>query len=97
MVSTQVWRRPQVDPGALIEAGFEGDWIPMFNSIAVENIIPPYVELTRYLTIESTGQGGVGVIREALLAAEAELDENAEITVRCYYGEPCVSNRHPST
>ncbi len=74
-----------VDPDALIEAGFEGDWISMFNSIAVENIIPPYVELRGHLTIESTGQGGVGVIREALLAAEAESDENAEITVRCYY------------
>ncbi|MCH1540059.1 MAG: translation initiation factor IF-2 subunit alpha [Candidatus Poseidonia sp.] len=71
--------------GSIVNAGFEGAWIEAFVEIAVENIIPAFVELrgTLILTINSTQ--GVSVIRDALLAAESLSDEEQEITVSCHY------------
>jgi len=70
---------------AMAEAGFEGDWLAPFIEIAVENIIPPFVEVRGTLTLSINDVSGVKVIQEALEQAEALTDEAAEIDVKCFY------------
>jgi translation initiation factor 2 subunit 1 len=75
--------------GTLSDAGFEGDWIAPFIKIAVENIIPPFVEIRGTLTLIVETNDGVLSIREALLAAEHLSSEEQEIEVNCFYdGSP---------
>lgn len=71
--------------GAMEEAGFEGEWIAAFIEIAVENIIPPFVEVRGILTLSVNDINGVQLIRDALLKAESLTDEEAEIDVKCFY------------
>ena len=71
--------------GALQNAGFEGDWLLAFIEIAVENIIPPFVEVRGTLTLSINDTDGVSVIRSALEAAEALSNEAEEIDVKCFY------------
>ena len=71
--------------GALQNAGFEGDWLAAFIEIAVENIIPPFVEVRGTLTLSINDTDGVSVIRSALEAAEALSNEAEEIDVKCFY------------
>lgn len=71
--------------GSLQNAGFEGEWIPAFVEIAVENIIPPFVEVRGALTLSINVIDGVSVIRDALQAAEALSNEEEEIDVKCFY------------
>lgn len=71
--------------GALQNAGFEGDWLVAFIEIAVENIIPPFVEVRGTLTLSINVTDGVSVIRSALEAAEALSNEAEEIDVKCFY------------
>jgi translation initiation factor 2 subunit 1 len=71
--------------GSLQNAGFEGEWIPAFVEIAVENIIPPFVEVRGALTLSINVIDGVSVIRGALQAAEALSNEEEEIDVKCFY------------
>ena len=71
--------------GALQNAGFEGDWLAAFIEIAVENIIPPFVEVRGTLTLSINVTDGVSVIRSALEAAEALSNEAKEIDVKCFY------------
>ncbi|MEC8764069.1 MAG: translation initiation factor IF-2 subunit alpha [Candidatus Thermoplasmatota archaeon] len=71
--------------GALQNAGFEGDWLAAFIEIAVENIIPPFVEVRGTLTLSINVTDGVSVIRSALEAAEALSNEAEEIDVKCFY------------
>ena len=70
---------------ALQNAGFEGDWLAAFIEIAVENIIPPFVEVRGTLTLAINVTDGVSVIRSALEAAEALSNEAEEIDVKCFY------------
>jgi translation initiation factor 2 subunit 1 len=70
---------------ALEEAGFEGDWIAKFNEIAVENIIPPFVEIRARFEISVIVEQGIEVIRKALCSAEELTDEEADIKVECFY------------
>ncbi|MGB1955744.1 MAG: translation initiation factor IF-2 subunit alpha [Candidatus Poseidoniaceae archaeon] len=75
--------------GSLTDAGFEGEWIAPFIEIAVENIIPPFVEIRGTLTLTVETHDGVLTIREALLAAEQLSSEEQEIEVNCFYdGSP---------
>ena len=70
---------------ALRAAGFTGDWIPVVTELAVENIVPPFVEIRGEFDIQVWGPEGVNAIREALIAAEA-CDENLEeVTITCHY------------
>ena len=69
----------------LENAGFEGDWIAEFKSLAVENIIPPFVELRGIIELETTSDQGIHLIRDALLRIEEFTDEEQEITVTCHY------------
>ena len=57
--------------GSIVDAGFEGEWIQAFVEMAVENIIPPFVEIRGILTLKVETNNGVETIREALLAAES--------------------------
>ena len=75
--------------GTLTDAGFEGEWIAPFIEIAVENIIPPFVEIRGTLTLTVETNDGVLTIREALLAAEGLSSEEQEIEINCFYdGSP---------
>ena len=71
--------------GTLSDAGFEGDWIAPFIEIAVENIIPPFVEIRGTLTLSVNTPNGITVIRDALIAAEEFSSEEEEIIVACFY------------
>ncbi|MEC8167631.1 MAG: translation initiation factor IF-2 subunit alpha [Candidatus Thermoplasmatota archaeon] len=71
--------------GALENAGFEGEWLPSFIEIAVENIIPPFVEVRGTLTLSINVNDGVSIIRSALEAAESLSNEEEEIDVKCFY------------
>ena len=71
--------------GALQNAGFEGDWMAPFIEIAIENIIPPFVEVRGSLTLSINVNDGVSVIRSALEAAESLTNEAEEIDVKCFY------------
>ena len=71
--------------GALENAGFEGEWLPSFIEIAVENIIPPFVEVRGTLTLSINVNDGVSIIRSALEAAESLSNEDEEIDVKCFY------------
>ncbi len=71
--------------GGLTNAGFEGDWIAPFIEIAIENIIPPFVELRGILTLSINNTQGVTVIREALLSAESLSNTEEETEVKCFY------------
>ena len=55
--------------GALENAGFEGDWLAPFVELAVENIIPPFVEVRGTLNLSINATDGISVIRTALEAA----------------------------
>jgi translation initiation factor 2 subunit 1 len=71
--------------GALENAGFEGEWMTPFIEIAIENIIPPFVEVRGTLTLSINVIDGVSVIRSALEAAESLSNEEEEIDVKCFY------------
>jgi translation initiation factor 2 subunit 1 len=71
--------------GAIINAGFEGEWVSDFIEIAIENIIPPFVEVRGILTLSINITDGVSVIRTALEAAESLSNEAEEIQVKCFY------------
>ena len=70
---------------SLTDAGFEGQWISEFIEIAVENIIPPFVEIKGALNISINSINGVEIIQEALLSAESFSSEEKEISVMCFY------------
>ena len=70
---------------AIIDAGFEGDWITEFIEIAIENIIPPFVEIKGSLNLSINVENGVDVIRDALISAEQYSSEKDEVSVMCFY------------
>lgn len=71
--------------GALIDAGFEGDWIKEFIEVAIENIIPDFVEVRGILSLNINSVDGIEIIRESLLAAEKFSSEKDEVEVSCHY------------
>jgi len=70
---------------ALSDSGFEGDWIGVVTSLAVENIVPPFVEIRGTLDIQVWGEEGVYAIRDALLEAEACAEGVEDVTLTCHY------------
>ncbi|MBT4059054.1 MAG: translation initiation factor IF-2 subunit alpha [Euryarchaeota archaeon] len=75
-----------IDAVALKEAGFEGDWCKVFIELAVENIIPPFVNIRGFLDIQVVAEDGIEIIREALASAEeAGTIEEEETVVTCHY------------
>lgn len=74
---------------AMADAGYDDDWVPQFIEIAVENIVPPFVEIRGNFQLKSENTNGVEIVRDALLAAESFTNEEKEISVECYYdGSP---------
>ncbi|MEC8735804.1 MAG: translation initiation factor IF-2 subunit alpha [Candidatus Thermoplasmatota archaeon] len=74
---------------AMADAGYDDDWVPQFIEIAVENIVPPFVEIRGNFQLKSENTNGVEIVRDALLAAESFTNEDQEISVECFYdGSP---------
>ncbi len=74
-----------VEEDALLDAGFEGDWIPQFHRMAIENIIPPFVEVEAILEFAAGRGDGVEQIREVLQGLEELADPDEEIFVEARY------------
>jgi len=74
-----------IDASALKESGFEGDWTNVFIELAVENIVPPFVQIRGFLEIQVISEEGIEVIRDALSAAEKAGTDGDETTVTCHY------------
>ncbi|MDA0716447.1 MAG: translation initiation factor IF-2 subunit alpha [archaeon] len=74
-----------LNEGSLANAGFEGPWIQEFTALAVENIIPPFVELRGTIELQTSSSEGIHIIRDALLKIEEFSDEKKEINVTCHY------------
>jgi len=72
-------------PESLTEMGFKGEWIEPFVEIAIENIIPDFVQIRGVFTLSSTAPDGVEAIRAALISAEENTNEEQEIIVTCHY------------
>ena len=70
---------------ALSDSGFTGKWMKVVTELAVENIVPPFVEIRGIFDIEVWGSEGVGAIREALYAAELVVEDEEEVTLTCHY------------
>jgi len=70
---------------ALSEVGFTGDWMNVVTELAVENIVPPFVEIRGEFDLQVWGPEGVYAIREALLAAEACAVGLEDVTLTCHY------------
>lgn len=75
-----------IDEAALKDLGFKGDWCKVFIELAVENIIPPFVNIRGFFDIQVVSEDGIEIIREALSAAEeAGTDAKEETVATCHY------------
>ena len=74
-----------ITESALEDAGFEGDWIRTVTELAIENIVPPFVEIRGLFEIKVWGPEGVKAISGALQAAEDCADGEEEVTLTCHY------------
>ncbi|MDP6147911.1 MAG: translation initiation factor IF-2 subunit alpha [Candidatus Thalassarchaeaceae archaeon] len=70
---------------ALSDNGFSGNWMTIVIELAIENIVPPFVEIRGKYNIEVWGDEGVYAIRDALLAAEAVAEGVEDTTLTCHY------------
>jgi len=71
--------------GSLVDAGFEGEWIKEFIEVAIENIIPDFVEVRGTISLSINAVNGIAVIRDSLMAAENFSSEKEEIEITCHY------------
>ncbi len=71
-----------MDPDALADEGFTGDWVPVFIEVARENIVPPYVNIDGYVDVTNYRSDGAVHLREALLKA---VRDGGETNVRVQY------------
>ena len=62
----------------LTEEGISQEWADAITEVAVKNIQPPEVHISGYVDIKNYNPNGVEIIKEALMAAEAE-----NIEVQC--------------
>jgi translation initiation factor 2 subunit 1 len=74
-----------ITESALEDAGFEGEWIEAVTELAIENIVPPFVEIRGLFEIKVWGPEGVNAISGALKAAEDCADGEEEVTLTCHY------------
>ena len=74
-----------IDPEALPQMGYEGDWIAVFVELAVENIVPPFVALRGHLEVVVPNEAGIEVISRVLADAEEKGSEGEEVEVTCHY------------
>ena len=74
-----------INESALEDAGFEGKWMAIVTELAIENIVPPFVEIRGQFEIKVWGQEGVEAIKLALKAAEKCADGLEEVMLTCHY------------
>jgi len=74
-----------INEGALEDAGFEGKWIAIVTELAIENIVPPFVEIRGQFEIKVWGPEGVEAIKLALGSAEECADGLEEVSLTCHY------------
>jgi len=74
-----------IENNALSNEGFEGDWTTVFIEIAIENIIPDFVNIRAIADIQIHGSEGIEVIRKALTAVEKCSSESAEVEIATFY------------
>tara|TARA_B100001175_G_scaffold95503_1_gene80897 strand:+ start:10427 stop:11215 length:789 start_codon:yes stop_codon:yes gene_type:complete len=74
-----------ISENALVDAGFEGEWTKVVTTLAMENIIPPFVEIRGVFDIQVWGKEGVYAIRDALLDAESCAKGLEDVTLTCHY------------
>ena len=74
-----------INESALEDAGFEGKWMAIVTELAIENIVPPFVEIRGQFEIKVWGQEGVEAIKLALEAAEKCADGLEEVMLTCHY------------
>lgn len=74
-----------INESALEDAGFEGKWMAIVTELAIENIVPPFVEIRGQFEIKVWGQEGVEAIKLALEAAERCADGLEEVMLTCHY------------
>ena len=74
-----------ITESALEDAGFEGAWIAVVTELAIENIIPPFVEIRGLFEIKVWGPEGVEAISDALQAAEDCARGEEVVTLTCHY------------
>ena len=70
---------------ALSDAGFEGEWMTIVIELAIENIVPPFVEIRGNFDIKVWGPEGVNAITEALLSAESCATGLEDVSLTCHY------------
>ncbi len=63
-----------------------GDWVEALIEVAVENVTPPYVQIEAFLELSSAAPDGVDRIRDALLAADTDM-EDVKVSIQ-YVGAP---------
>lgn len=74
-----------IENNALENEGFKGDWTTVFIEIAIENIIPEFVNIRAIANIQIHGAEGIEVIRKALTAVEKCSSEKDEVEIETYY------------
>jgi translation initiation factor 2 subunit 1 len=74
-----------INPNVLTENSFSGEWVDHFSKIAIENIVPPFVNIKGTLELTCPLPDGVNHIKKSLVAVEKEND--ISITVQ-YVGAP---------
>ena len=75
-----------VDEGAtaLTDEGISEEWAEAITEVAKRNITPPEVHISGYVDIQTFDYNGVDIVKEALLAAENNGDNDGEvIKVQC--------------
>ena len=74
-----------ISESALSDAGFQGPWMKTVTDLAVENIVPPFVEIRGVFEIKVWGPEGVNAIRDALISAESCAEDNEDVSLTCHY------------
>jgi translation initiation factor 2 subunit 1 len=74
-----------INPNILDEESYTGEWTEHFTQIAIENIVPPFVNIKGYLEITCPLPDGVNHIKKSLEAIEKENDVIIKVQ---YVGAP---------
>ncbi|NLL94795.1 MAG: translation initiation factor IF-2 subunit alpha [Thermoplasmatales archaeon] len=62
---------------------YDDDWVDAFVTVAIENIVPPYVEISGVMTMRSYEPDGVEIIRKALMEGLGAAGEEGEVEITC--------------
>jgi translation initiation factor 2 subunit 1 len=77
-----------INKKALEEAGFKGDWIKDFGTVANENIEPPLVDIAGFLELTCYKPDGVSHIKTALTQIEKKMGKDGAEVIVQYIGAP---------